>query len=108
VDKQEITVGYGLSHQHFDIEHDNIYEAIEVFFNLLARKKRITQYYKGNYPFKNIVEIEDANGNLNVLGTRFSLLFPYWKKTRKEVKSLNGLIEFEKIKEEIQGIKNHA
>ncbi|UTW66223.1 hypothetical protein KFE94_16465 [bacterium SCSIO 12643] len=85
VSESELTVGYGINHRHYHHEHDDINEAIDEFFDLLTRSKRITEYYKGEFVFKNKVEIENENGEFKNLSTSLTWLFPYWKKTQTKM-----------------------
>lgn len=82
LDQNELTVGYGMNHQHFNSEYE-IQQAVDLFFNLLTRKKRITQFFKGKYAFKNRVEVEVNAGVYMVLGRSSSWLYPFWKKNAK-------------------------
>jgi len=57
IDDNELTIGHGMNHKHYHNEYNDITEAIDEFFNLLTRKKRITTYNKGNFQYKNKTEI---------------------------------------------------
>lgn len=105
VSESELTVGYGINHRHYHYEHDDINEAIDEFFDLLTKNKRITEYYKGEFAFKNKVEIENANGEFKKLSTSLTWLFPYWKKTQTKMEIVPGLIDHLKIEKEILEIK---
>ena len=107
-DDRELTVGYGLVHQHFDPEYDNIQNAIDMFFNLLTKRKRITKYFKGNFSYKNKTDLVLNESEFENLGTAMTWLFPYWKKTNKEVLYEENLIDSSAIVEEIEEIKNYA
>ena len=107
-DDSELTVGYGLVHQHFDPEYDDIQNAIDRFFNLLTKRKRITKYYKGNYSYKNKTELILNDSEFENLGTAMTWLFPYWKKTRKEIKYQENLVDHSTIEKEVKEIKNYA
>ncbi|OEK00605.1 hypothetical protein BFP97_03390 [Roseivirga sp. 4D4] len=108
VDDSELTVGYGMNHKHYHYEYDDINEAVDKFFNLLTKKKRITEFYKGKYTYKNIAEIENSNGEFKELSTSLTWLFPYWRKTRSKTEIEPSLIDYSKIEKEILQIKNYA
>jgi len=108
VDDSELTVGYGMNHRHYHSEYDDINEAVNEFFNLLTRKKRITEFYKGKNSYKIKTEIENDNNEFKELSTSFTWLFPYWKKTRTKTEIEPSLIDYAKIKNEILEIKNYA
>lgn len=107
-DDRELTIGYGMVHQHFDPEYDDIQIAIDRFFNLLTKRKRITKYYKGNFSYKNKIDLIINDSDFENLGTAMTWLFPYWKKTKEEVQYEESLIDFSKIEKELVEIKNYA
>jgi ribosomal protein S15P/S13E len=107
-DDRELTVGYGLVHQHFDPEYDDIQNAIDRFFNLLTKRKRITRYYKGNFSYKNKTELILNDSEFENLGTAMTWLFPYWKRMKKEVQYEENLIDPLTIEKEVNEIKNYA
>jgi len=107
-DDRELTVGYGLVHKHFDPENDNIQEAIDRFFDLLTKRKRITNYFKGNFPYKNKTELILNDSEFENLGTAMTWLYPYWRRTKKEVKFEESLVDRSIIEREIEELKNYA
>lgn len=107
-DDRELTIGYGMVHQHFDPEYDDIQIAIDRFFNLLTKRKRITKYYKGNFSYKNKIDLIINDSDFENLATAMTWLFPYWKKTKEEVQYEESLIDFSKIEKELVEIKNYA
>ena len=107
-DDRELTVGYGLVHQHFDPEYDDIQIAIDRIFNLLTKRKRITKYYKGNFSYKNKIDLILNESEFENLGTAMTWLFPFWKKTKKEVQIEEGLIDSSTIEDDLKKIKNYA
>ena len=107
-DDRELTIGYGMVHQHFDPEYDDIQIAIDRFFNLLTKRKRITKYYKGNFSYKNKIDLVINDSDFENLGTAMTWLFPYWKNTKEEVQYEESLIDFSKIEKELEEIKNYA
>ncbi|MTI29321.1 hypothetical protein [Xanthovirga aplysinae] len=107
-DDKELTVGYGLTHTHYDPQYDNIQMGIDRFFNLITKRKRITNFYKGNFSYKNKTEIVIDDSTYEDIGIAMTWLFPYWKKTKKEVIYEESLIDQSKIEVEIKEIKNYA
>jgi len=105
-DNSELTIGYGINHKHFNPEYDDMNEAIETFFNLLTKKKRITKYYKGTFQFKNKIEVESENNEFHELGISLNWFFPFWKKTKEEVLIENGIIEYSLLEKEFLNLKN--
>jgi len=106
--EREISVGYGLVHQNFDPKYDDIQIAIDRFFNLLTKRKRITKYFKGNFSYKNEIELILNDSEFENLGIAMTWLFPYWKKTRKEIQYKENLIDFALIEKEVNEIKGYA
>ncbi len=107
-EERELTVGYGLVHQHFDPEYDDVQIAIDRFFNLLTKRKRITKYYKGNFAYKNETDLILSDSEFENLGTAMTWLYPYWKKTKKEIQFEENLIDSDSIEKELKEIKNYA
>ena len=105
---RELTVGYGLVCQHFDPDYDDIQNAIDRFFNLLTKRRRITKYYKGSFSYKNKTELILNDSEFENLGTAMTWLFPHWKRTKKEVQYEENLIDSSAIVVEIEEIKNYA
>jgi len=106
MDEDDLTIGYGMNHRHYHHEYDDITEAIEEFFNLLTGKTRITTYYKGEYQYKNKVEVENSIGEYNKLSTSMTWLFPYWKKTNEKIEIIENLLSYNEIEREIIEIKD--
>ena len=107
-DEMELTVGYGMNHRHYNPEYDNINDAVQEFFNLLTKKKRITAYYKGKFLYKTKAEIETDNGEFSELSTSLTWFFPFWKKTNEKVQIEKNIIDQELIEKEMTEIKNYA
>lgn len=107
-DERELTVGYGFSHRHYDPEYDNILEAITEFFDLLTKRKRVTEYYKGNFQYKYKTEIELEKDSFKYLGTSMTWLFPYWKRTTIKERFTDKVFDSSKVEHEIDEIKNYA
>lgn len=108
VDDTELTIGFGLTHRHYNPDYDNINEGIDSFFNLLTKRKRITGYFKGDFCYKNKTEIELGNSNYDNLGTAMTWLFPFWKTTVIKEKFEEKLIDSPEFESEIARIKNYA
>jgi len=104
-DDKELTIGYGMTHTHYDPEYDDIELGIDRFFNLLTRRKRITEYLKGDFSYKNKTEIELDNSEFDNMGISMTWLFPYWKRTKERVSFENNLIDRSLIEDEIKEIK---
>lgn len=105
-DDRELTVGYGIVHQHYNPEYDDLNKAVEQFFNLLTKRRRITVFLKGSFSYKHRIELELGNSEYESLGTGMTWLFPYWKRTTKRITFEEPLIEASKVEEEIKNIKN--
>jgi hypothetical protein len=99
-----LTIGFGLSHVHYDPKHDNLKRGIEKLFNLLTRRKRITTYFKGNKIFKERTEIELQQDQFEHFGTTMTWWFPFWRQTTKEIQFQDPQIEFSKVENEIREI----
>ena len=99
-DDQELTVGYGLVHQHYDPEYDSLEQAVEHFFNLLTCRVRRTDFYKGEFAYRHKIELELSNGNHDSLGSAMTWLFPYWKRTTKQVTFQDKLLNIDEIQSE--------
>ncbi|MCR9064026.1 MAG: hypothetical protein NXI00_08680 [Cytophagales bacterium] len=106
-DERELTVGYGLVLQHFNPEYDDIQNAIDNFFNLLTKRKRITIYFKGSFSYKNKIERLLSDSEFQDLGTTMTWLYPYWKKTKKEIKYEENIVDLSAIEKDVKEIKNY-
>ena len=104
-DEMELTVGYNLIHQHFNLEYENLEMAIERFFELLTRRKKITKCFKGKFSYSHKIELEKQNGEFENLGTVSTWFYPFWKKTTREIQIVEGLIPFAELKSEYNRIK---
>ena len=51
-DEYEFTIGSGFNHRHYNPEFDSLKECTDELFNLLTKRKKITEYYKGKSCFK--------------------------------------------------------
>jgi hypothetical protein len=107
-DEMELTVGYGMNHRHYLGEKEFITEAVDDFFNLLTKRKKTTEYYKGKSSYKIKTEIESANGEYSTLSTSMIPIFPFWKKTEKKIEVNEKLLDASGIENEISEIKNYA
>ncbi len=105
-DVREITIGFGMNHQHYNEDYQGIHEAMEHFFDLIGRRKRVTEYFKGNSCFRCETEVELGEGEYYSIGTTELLFYPYWKKTEKKVYFENALIDYSIIKDEVEEIKS--
>ena len=107
-DETELTVGYGINHRHYLNEKKFINQAVEDFFNLLTRKKKTTEFYKGKMSYKIKTEIEGKDGNFTELSTSMTWLYPFWKKTEKKVTMDEKILDYSAIEKEVSEIKNYA
>lgn len=107
-DSTELTIGYGINHRHYLNEKESIIKAVDDFFNLLSKRKKTTEYYKGNFSYKIKTEIEGKDGTFSELSTSMCLIFPFWKKTTKKTIINKNLLEYKKIENDILAIKNYA
>ncbi len=103
-----LTIGYGMGHRHYDSEMDNLPKAFDDIFNLLTKRIRITEYYKGKYCFKVQTKIEQTDSIFEEFTTSINFLVPFWKKTTKKVFFKEKVIEQSLIEEELKGIRNFA
>lgn len=104
-DDRELTVGYGLVHNHYDPEFDGVNPAVDRLFNLLTCKIKTTNFLKGEFTFKYRIDLELPNGELENIGTGMTWFYPFWKKTKQHAFFTNNLIERSEINEEIERIK---
>ncbi len=105
-DEKELTIGYGIIHNHFDPEYDNIANAIDRLFNLLTCRIKVTYFKKGSFPYKHIIEIEHPDGEIEHIGTGMAWLYPFWRKTKKEIDWHSNLVEGSRVKQSFAEIKN--
>lgn len=103
-DPDELTIGYGLSHVHYDPKHDNLRKAIESLFNLLTKRKKVTTYFKSDKIFKERTDIELQLNRFEHFGTTMTWFFPFWRRTTKEIQFQDPLIEISKVENEIKEI----
>jgi hypothetical protein len=101
---QELTIGYGMTHRHYNPKHDDLRPALDRLFNLLTRRKRTTLYSKRDKVFKEKTEIQLSDDKYEELGVTATWLFPFWQKTTREVTFEEPLIEYSKIESEVKDI----
>lgn len=97
----ELVVGYGLHHTHFSQEFENLDDGLVQAFDLLTNRIKTTQYIKGNTVFKTTVEIEYPDATLVNIGSSGLILFPFWKKTKLEVKYDEKILEKKEIEDQV-------
>ena len=102
----QLTVGYGISHLHYDPKYDDLNKGFNKFLQFLTCKKRRVDFYKGKLIYRNEYEFEDENGNWKNYGTVLTWAYPFWKKTVKKTTTQNGFINYLDIKSEIEEIRN--
>ncbi|QGY44713.1 hypothetical protein GM418_13865 [Maribellus comscasis] len=105
-DSRELTVGYGMTHIHCDPRYDDLNEVVELFFNLLTMKKKITHYLKGRFPYKHKTSLTIGDDEIYNLGTAMTWFFPFWKRTTTKVEYQDEIIELSEIENEVNEIKN--
>lgn len=101
---QELTIGYGMAHNHYDPKYDDLRPALDRLFNMLTGRKRITLYSKKGKVFKEKTEIQLSEDKYEELGVVVTWLFPFWQKTTKEIMFEEPLIEYSKIEREVKDI----
>lgn len=104
-DPRELTVGYGMTHVHCDPEYDDLDETVELFFNLMTCKRKITKYYKGDFSYKHRVDLILKDNEIYNLGTAMTWLYPYWKKTTTQIEIEDEIIEYNKVENDLNEIK---
>ncbi len=107
-DDNEMIVGGGYNHLHISEDYGNIREGIEILLDIFTKRKRITQFYKGKYCYKTQIEIEVNENKYEDFSTSVIFIFPFWRKTKKEVFFENELINIELVKQEIEEIRNYV
>ena len=108
LDKKELTIGLGLNHIHYDFDYDSMEDAIDTFFLLLTKRKKITDYSKGSRNFKTKVEIELNNKETLDLGTTATFPLQFWKRTESKIFYQNELLNTEKVTKEWKDLINYA
>ena len=108
LDERELTIGFGLSHVHYDFKYDSMEDAIDTFFLLLTKRKKITNYSKGSRNFKSKVEIEIDNEEIVDLGTTATFPLQFWKRTESKISYSSELLNTEKITKEWKELINYA
>lgn len=100
----ELVVGYGLHHTHFSEEFENLDDGIVQAFDLLTNRIKTTKYIKGNTVFKTTVEIEYSDATLVNIGSSGLVLFPFWKKTKSEIRYDEKILEKKEIEDQVNSI----
>ncbi|MET2984939.1 hypothetical protein [Aureibaculum conchae] len=108
LDKKELTIGLGLNHIHYDFDYDSMEDAIDTFFLLLTKRKKITDYSKGSRNFKTKVEIELDNKETVDLGTTATFPLQFWKRTESKISYQDELLKTEKVTKEWKELINYA
>ncbi|WP_294324699.1 hypothetical protein [uncultured Chryseobacterium sp.] len=97
-------MGYGLHHTHFSEEFENLDDGIIQAFDLLTNRIKTTKYIKGNTVFKTTVEIEYPDATLVNIGSSGLVLFPFWKKTKSEIRYDEKILEKKEIEDQVNSI----
>ena len=103
-DRQELTIGYGLAHVHYDPKYDDLRLALDRLFNLLTRRKRITLYSKRDQVYKEKTELHLGDDRFEPLGVAMTWMFPFWQRTTTTVRFEEPLIEYSKIENDIKDV----
>ncbi len=107
-DDKELTIGLGLNHLHYDFNFDSMEDAIDIFFLLLTKRKKITDYKKGSRVFKTTIEIELENGKSIDLGTTITIPLQFWKKTEAEISYQKEYLSTEIVEKQWKELINYA
>ena len=102
----QLTVGFGISHLHYDPKYDDLNKGFSQFLQFLTCKKRRIDFYKGQFSYRNEYEFENENENWENYGTALTWAYPFWKKTVKKTTTQNGFIDYAEIESEIEELKN--
>jgi hypothetical protein len=108
VNDSELSLGCGLICNYYNPDYDDINIGIERFFNLLTKRLRITNFYKGDFSYKHIVDIELKENQYEALGTAMTWLYPFWKTTTTKIRFEEKLINSLDFENRTQEIKNYA
>nr|WP_042289982.1 hypothetical protein [Nonlabens ulvanivorans] len=108
LDDKELIIGFGLNHTHYNFDYDSMEDAIDTFFLLLTKRKKITDYSKGLKIFKTKVEIEVDNEELINLGTTATFPLQFWKRSESKISYVNEFLKTEKITEQWKELINYA
>ncbi len=100
----ELVVGYGSHHTHFSEEFGNLEDGIVQAFDLLTNRIRTANYLKGNTVFKTTVEIEYPDATLVDIGSSGLIFFPFWKKTKYEIRYDEKILEKKEIEDQVNSI----
>ncbi|PID88202.1 MAG: hypothetical protein CSB06_01835 [Bacteroidia bacterium] len=104
-DDYEIIVGNGYPHLHINEDYGGLKEGLEILLNMFTKKKKVTEFYKGKYCYKTEIEIEEGENKYRPFSNTTVLLYPFWKKTRKNIHFQEPLVNPEQVKQEIEEIK---
>lgn len=105
---RELTIGLGMNHRHYDFDFDSMEDAIDLFFLLLTKRKKITDYKKGSRIFKTKVEIEFENEKSLDLGTIATIPLQFWKRTESKVSYEKEYLSTEKVEKHWKELINYA
>jgi hypothetical protein len=108
VNQLDLIIGHGPNHSHFNPEWEDISKAVTLFFDILTKRIRIIKYYKGTFVFKVKTDVEIEHGNFEHISTSLTWLFPFWKKTKEEIRFIAPIIDRVEIEKEIETIKTYT
>lgn len=104
VDDTDLTVGYGLIHQHFSDYQRNLKDGLQQAFDLLTNPIKTTQFKKGNTIYKIQVEIQYPDEEPVLFGTTTTLFHPFWKESKTEINISDKIIDKKDIETEMTKI----
>ena len=105
---KELTIGFGMNHTHYDFDFDSMEDAIDTFFLLLTKRKKITDYVKGSRIFKTKVEIELEDKELINLGSTATIPLQFWKRTESKISYQEGYLSTEQTTKQWKELINYA
>lgn len=107
-DDKELIIGLGLNHIHYNFDFDPMKAAIDLFFLLLTKRKKITDYKKGSRIFKTKVEIELENERSINIGTTGTIPLQFWKRTESKISYQKEYISIDKVDKQWKELINYA
>ena len=102
----ELTVGFGIIHNHFNDDYDNIELAIDRVFSLITNRIKIVDLIKGNKIYKKTIEIEHQNMSSEHFGSMTQFVLAFWKKEEERIQYFDKLIDAKEIKNEFEKLKS--
>ncbi|WP_375239418.1 hypothetical protein [Aurantibacter sp.] len=107
-DEYELIFGTGFNHRHYNPEFDELLDCLDEFQRMLTKRKRKTDYFKGNYCYKTRLEVESANNNFKEFSTSSTWYFSFWKITTEKVTIEKPIIDSLEFENAFIEIKNYS